>query len=248
MKRPRSLLLQLALGFCGAASAQVSTTETVVPPGVQVERLAPQLLTFSGSPANFTSLVTGLAQGTQITLSSIAPDGFTELVTFTPAGTMSATVVAQTLEAARQQLISRGIGAPTPSQLAAVLAGGTLQISLGDVPVPAVLPGIAISGTPLPGTVIPGALVPGTVAGVFEGTFIQPDGTVIGTIQPRGNTSDNPILRHTSETPPRGLAPIPGAAQSAPFFSAPAVPAIPPGLRNGPAPPGGGPAGFAVRR
>ena len=85
--------------------------------GQQNQGLAPQLVVFAGSQQNFQSLVDGLAAGVPVTLVTQSADGSTQTTTFTPNGTLTAAQVAQTLEAARQQLISRGIAAPTAEQI-----------------------------------------------------------------------------------------------------------------------------------
>ena len=75
----QGLVAALLIG-CQSVSAQTS-----VPPTVAVQQLAPQLVPFAGSQANFQNLVTGLAQGTQVQLFSVLPDGSTQVVSFTPA-------------------------------------------------------------------------------------------------------------------------------------------------------------------
>ena len=108
--------LAIALLAPALAPAQTATTAPFgVPQSLQVTRLAPQLVSFAGSQANFDSLVNGLALGAAVTLSTVLPDGQVQTVSFTPRGTMTATQIAQTLETARQDLISRGVAAPTAS-------------------------------------------------------------------------------------------------------------------------------------
>ena len=106
---PARLLLAAALATaCHATLAQ----DSAVPPAVSVQRLAPQLVPFAGSEANFQSLVNGLATGTQVQLFTVLPNGFIQNVSFTPTAALTPTQVAQILETARQQLIGLGIGAP----------------------------------------------------------------------------------------------------------------------------------------
>jgi hypothetical protein len=113
--------------------------QTAVPPAVQVQRTAPQLVVFAGSPANFTNLVNGLAQGSTVQISTVLPDGSTQVVTFTPTGAMTPTQIAQTLESARQRLISLGIATPTAEQIAVTLTGGLVPTAFGGSQVPGVL-------------------------------------------------------------------------------------------------------------
>ncbi|HKU48107.1 MAG TPA: hypothetical protein VJQ58_14565, partial [Burkholderiales bacterium] len=113
--------------------------QTVVPPSSVVQQLAPQLVVFSGSDANFQSLVSGLSQGTPVQLTTTLPNGFLQTVTFTPSGPMAPLQIAQVLETARQQLIGLGIGTPTAEQLGFTLMGGVVPTALGGTPVPGVL-------------------------------------------------------------------------------------------------------------
>ena len=71
-----------------------------VPPTVSVQRLAPQLVPFAGSEANFQSLVNGLASGTQVQLFTVLPNGFIQNVSFTPTAALTPTQVAQILSRA----------------------------------------------------------------------------------------------------------------------------------------------------
>ena len=76
---PARLLLAAALATaCHATLAQ----DPAVPPAVSVQRLAPQLVPFAGSEANFQSLVNGLAIGTQVQLFTVLPNGFIQNVEF----------------------------------------------------------------------------------------------------------------------------------------------------------------------
>src|SRR5437763_842243 len=129
MKQVLALLAALALP--AAAGAQSTQFRLGSQPAVEVQRLAPQLVAFAGGDVNFNNLVNGLALGLPVTLSSATAPGVTQVVTFTPLGTMSVTQIAQLLESARQSLIARGVATPTAEQLGAVLAGGTLTTALG---------------------------------------------------------------------------------------------------------------------
>ncbi len=115
------LALLAALSLAGVAFAQAPAGSTAVR---QVQLLAPQLLAFAGSSANFESLVNGLTQGTPVTLTSVGADGSMQIVTFVIGTSLAPVDAARTLEAARQTLISQGIAAPTAQQLAGSLARG----------------------------------------------------------------------------------------------------------------------------
>jgi hypothetical protein len=207
----------------------------------QVQQLAPQLLAFSGSAANFQSLVNGLSLGTPVTLTTPGAGGSTQTVTFTPAGGASAQQIAQTLEAARQQLIAQGIGTPTGEQIGVTVMGGTLNAANGSQAASTALgtrasqPGISTSASPFFGT--SDSPVVGTSASPIVGTSntpvlpnatTQPPGTgaaTTGTGASVGATIPRPALGGaTGLTAPRpALGGATGAATTAP--NGPASPA-----------------------
>jgi hypothetical protein len=158
-----------ALSFGSAAFPQVATNPAVQ----QVQLLAPQLLAFAGSSANFQSLVNGLTQGTPVTLTTLGGDGTVQIVTFAPATTMTALDAARLLESARQSLISRGIAAPTAQQLGIALMGGALPTALGTAPVTGLLSGNA-GATPIQvRTETAVSALPGTAAGAISQANLQ---------------------------------------------------------------------------
>src|SRR4051794_31689515 len=95
-------LRSLRIVAAALAFASVTTYAQTLSPAVEVQRLAPQLVQFAGSLANFQSLANGLALGLPVTLTSVTPDGFLQTVTFTPAATQAPVDVARSLERARQ--------------------------------------------------------------------------------------------------------------------------------------------------
>jgi len=221
--RLRAFAAALALAVPAFTSAQTPTITPTIDANANtlaVLRLAPQLLAFAGSNANFQSLVNGLALGQLVSLVTFTTDGLTQTVTFTPTGAMSTTDIARTLEAARQGLIARGIGAPTAVQIGVALVGGTLPTALGGVPVAGLLPpatppaaqASAAAGASLPATaearavtpsstlsidIRPTAAAAGTGAPAVTGTGVQ---STTATPQ-RSNVSDTPFTRNVSETP-----------------------------------------------
>ena len=219
MIRLHRSLVVAALLAPALALAQTSTADFGVPPSLQVMRLAPQLVPFAGSQANFDSLVNGLALGSPVTLSSTLPNGQLQVVTFTPQGTMTPTQVAQTLEAARQNLISRGIATPNAQQMTVTLTGGVLPTQTGSVQVTGLLPAAAgasaAGGTssvttttnPPNGNPSPSALMQGQSG---AGGTTPPSPAAILQQQRGGNTSDTPTLGNTSNTP-TGSATTPSA-------------------------------------
>jgi hypothetical protein len=141
MLKPISAITAMALS--AVVFAQTITTSPV---SQQVQLLAPQLVAFTGSAANFDSLVTGLSQGVPVTLTTVGSDGLVQIVTFMPSTTLGAADLARNLETARQNLISRGIATPTAQQLATALVGGTLATASTTTPLSGVLTGTAVPG------------------------------------------------------------------------------------------------------
>ena len=173
----KALLIAAAFVLQATAHAQNVTLQAGVPPALEVQRLAPQLVLFAGGEVNFANLVNGLAFGVPVTLTSPLSTGLTEVVSFTPAGTMTPLAIAQTLEAARQSLISRGIAIPTAQQLGIALAGGTLATAAGTTQVQPLITTATTVGTATPST---------------TPTLLQ------STLR---NTSDSPLGRGISDTP-----------------------------------------------
>jgi hypothetical protein len=220
----------------------------IVPPAVTVQRLAPQLVAFAGSEANFQALVAGLTGGTQVQLFSVLPSGFTQNVTFTPTAALSPAQAAQILEAARQQLIGLGIGAPTAEQVAFALMGGTVPTALGGTQVPGQLNAQAAANPPSPAaqiqaqnagagaTTTPTATT--TTPGVTNrvnvqttpGTAVTPNTTVTA---PRINTSDSLIAPGATSRSP---APLTSASPGFNTSASPITPVAPqaPGVGSSP--------------
>jgi hypothetical protein len=168
MTNPLRIVAAITVIFALQTGAIAQTASNTGPQ--QVLALAPQLSAFAGSDANFQALVNGLLQGIPATITTVTADGFVQTVTFTPAGTMSVADVARLLEAARQQLIARGIANPTAQQIGVILAGGALPTPAGTTQVVALLPTLtsggiqpgAVSGVPRPSAPLAGTITPPT--------------------------------------------------------------------------------------
>jgi len=247
MFKPLRFLAAAALLAPALAQAQMTTTTTTTTTAagaqasLEVTRLAPQLLAFAGGQANFDSLVNGLAVGTPVTLVSTLPTGQIQTVTFTPQGTMTSTQIAQTLEAARQSLISRGLATPSAQQLAISLTGGVLPTQTGNVQVNAALPatnvptaaagGTGVTGgvaspvtttiSPNNGTPSPSALIQGQSG---AGGTTPPSPAQVIQNQREGNISNTPNATASSTpapTAPSASAPLGGPAAGGSRFAAP---------------------------
>ena len=180
----RILILAAALAL-PAAHAQVQTT--TVSPVSEVKALAPQLIAFAGSEVNFANIVTGLALGVPVTLTTPLATGGVQVFTFTPSSTLTSVQIAQLLESARQSLIARGIAAPTAQQLGATLTGGALTTATGTTAVNGL---VNAATTQSPASAIQNA-----------------NSAAAGSTTPR-NMSDSRLPRGIADTPP--LA-VPGA-------------------------------------
>lgn len=198
----KNVLLLTAALLAPAAYAQTSTVVAVTP-SLEVQRLAPQLVAFSGSEANFANLVNGLALGLPVTLTTPLSTGGMQVFTFTPAGTMTPLQIAQTLETARQSLIASGIATPNAQQLGTAVTGGTLATAVGTTPVN---PLVSTVG----GTTGTSVLVQSPAVAVQNATSATT--SAVGGTAPR-NTSDSPFPRGISDTPP---LPVPGVTASTP--------------------------------
>jgi len=130
------------LGFLvvQARAGDVTNPASVIRP-VPAEESQPQARLvsgfsgFAGSEQNARSLVTGLRQGNAITLNATGTEGSGagESVTFTPATRpMGYGNVRIALALAQEQLAQNGITQPTPDQIRAALAGGTLASGVGE--------------------------------------------------------------------------------------------------------------------
>lgn len=225
-----AVLPTLALGAHAQTAQTPPPTPTPTPaanaPAVsitqEVERLAPQLIAFAGSRANFEALVTGLALGVPVTLTTVGADGLVQTVRFAlPGGAQpDATQIARTLEGARQQLIAQGVATPNAQQLGELISGTPVPVSVTQLPVTPNTPvGVPAPAPGQPGGAATGATAPSPAAQIQNRNL--PDA-------PRTNTSDSRNLDPTSASP---LPPAAGTFQPqpppAPVTSSPALPVRP---------------------
>jgi hypothetical protein len=210
----------LAAGGAQAQQQQIVQTQIGVSPVLQVQQLAPQLVQFAGSDVNFQNLVNGLALGLPITLTTPLATGVTQVVSFTPSGSLTPQQIAQTLESARQAAIANGIAAPSAQQIGVLLNGGALPTALGSTAVNGLIAGNTAVTTTLATQPPPAAVLQsGRSFAVSDSPF------------PRG-VSDTPTTTPTTRltpTPTTSATPaarvIPGTAGAA--TGATATPATP---------------------
>ena len=192
-----------------APQAQAVPIDTSLSTALQVQRIAPQLVAFAGSEANFQALVNGLANGTPVTLTTVLPNGMTQVVNFASAGTMSTLQIAQTLENLRQSLIAKGVGAPTVQQVATAITGGALTTPAGTTQVN----GVVSTTSPATATIVTGQSPANAIQNTFSSAAAG--GTASGTSTPRGNTSQSFFPRGIADTPASAGAPVITPAQIA---------------------------------
>lgn len=97
------------------------------------DKISSEFDTFAGSTDNSDALVSGLRNGTPVTLTTTDAQGVTTTTTFTPpTGKMGFGNVFISLAIAKQQLTNLGITQPTARQLQAALTGGTVVSSTGE--------------------------------------------------------------------------------------------------------------------
>ena len=204
----RIILFLAAFSLAATAAAQSTQVQLATQPALQVQRLAPQLVAFAGGDVNFNNLVNGLALGVPVTLTTATAPGVTQVVTFTPAGTMSVSQIAQLLESARQSLIARGIATPSADQLGAVLAGGTLSTALGATQVTGVV------GTST-------GLATNTTGSTSAAAAMQnANSAAVAGASARRNMSDSVFPRGISDTPPTAVPSATGANTTTPAAAA----------------------------
>jgi len=243
MNKPLRFLVAAALLAPAFAQAQMTTTTTTTttPVGAQaaleVTQLAPQLLTFAGSQANFDSLVNGLAVGAPVTLVTTLPSGQIQTVTFTPQGTMTSTQIAQTLEAARQSLISRGLATPSAQQVAVSLAGGVLPTQSGNVQVNAALPASNVPTAAAGGTGVTGGVAsPITTSTSASNGAPSPSAIIQGQSGAGGTTPPSPAERIQNQRDGNISSTPSATTSSTPAPTAPAAAPLAPGRAAGGSP------------
>ena len=132
----------ICIAILGALSVAPVMAQTATPPDTSVStnnestRLSTEFADFAGSDTNSQALVTGLRDGTAVTLDDVTTnaDGTTTTTatTFTPAtGKMGYGNVKIALSLAEASLAQAGIADPTAAELEAALNGGTLVLADG---------------------------------------------------------------------------------------------------------------------
>jgi hypothetical protein len=141
-----ALLFSTAMAFGANPDPQEATetnTASATVAAQATDRIGDQFATFAGSEANADALVTGLHDGTAINLTATA-GGQTTTTTFTPTGTMSYRNAYLSLALAEAQLTKLGISQPTPAEIEAALAGGSVTTGSGSTATTTHLSGVLV--------------------------------------------------------------------------------------------------------
>jgi hypothetical protein len=93
--------------------------------------MASQYATWAGGKPNADALVTGMRNGTTITLTTMSPDRTISIAGFTPRAAMGPEEISRALSGARSALARLGIHQPTAEQIQAALIGGEVELRDG---------------------------------------------------------------------------------------------------------------------
>jgi hypothetical protein len=120
----RTLAASLAASlFCASAAMAAKGPES------DSARVASSYSSWAGSRANAEALVTGLHNGSAITISTTGSDRSVSMAGFTPNGTMSYENVNAALARTQRSLARIGIQRPTAEQIQAGLIGGDIELA-----------------------------------------------------------------------------------------------------------------------
>jgi transcriptional regulator len=109
-----------------------------------IDRLGDRFEAFAGSEENGEALVTGLHDGTAVTITTTV-NGATTTATFTPAtGKLGFGGVSVALALAQEELTKLGVTQPTADQIVAALNGGSVTTGTGDTAVTTQLNGVLV--------------------------------------------------------------------------------------------------------
>jgi hypothetical protein len=122
----RMLAASLAASLAAASSAMAATA-----PASDTSRIASQYSSWAGSRANAEALVTGLRNGSAVTIVTTGADRSMSLAGFSPASPMSYDNVNSALLNAQRSLARAGITKPTAEQIQAALIGGEVELPNG---------------------------------------------------------------------------------------------------------------------
>jgi hypothetical protein len=118
---------------CAAALAIAAPAMAATAPANDGARLAAQYSAWAGGRANAEALVSGMRNGSAITLVTGGADRNMSLAGFTPPGAMGYGNIEAALAGAQRSLARAGITRPTAEQIQAALIGGEIDAAKGQV-------------------------------------------------------------------------------------------------------------------
>ena len=124
--KPRALAASLAAALALAANAMAATA-----PASETARLMTQYMDWAGGKPNAEALITGLRNGSPITIVTSGKDHSVSIAGFTPSAPMSYSSVSSALAGAQRSLARMGIMRPTAEQIQAALIGGEVLLPTG---------------------------------------------------------------------------------------------------------------------
>jgi hypothetical protein len=127
MNARRALAASLAASLALAANAMAATAAPA-----DASRLSSQYSDWAGGKSNVDALVTGLRNGSSVTIVTTSPDRRVSIAGFTPNAPMSYSAVASALSNAQRSLSRLGITHPTAEQIQAALIGGEVLLGSGS--------------------------------------------------------------------------------------------------------------------
>ncbi len=126
-------------------TAETGAEEAMKPLSARAtDRIADHFATFAGSEANASALVTGITNGTAITLTTTANGQTTTTMITPPTGPMSGRSAFTALALAEADLTKLGVTNPTAADIQAALVGGTVTTGSGSSAVTTTLQGVLV--------------------------------------------------------------------------------------------------------
>jgi hypothetical protein len=114
-----------------AVSLFVATRVMAAPASSDTAQLSEQYSSWAGGKSNAEALVTGLRNGSSITLVTHSSNGVSAVAGFTPKARLADSEVAGALSSARRSLARVGIRQPTADQIQSALVGGEVTLPNG---------------------------------------------------------------------------------------------------------------------
>lgn len=122
---------RLYSGIAICAALAIPSAMAASAPAADASRLSSQYATWAGSKSNAESLVSGLRNGSSVTLVTVNPDNTKSIAGFTAQTRMSPEEVSAALASAKSSLARMGIRQPSADQIQSALVGGEVTLPSG---------------------------------------------------------------------------------------------------------------------